>query len=283
MNSSTVEIRNANWRLCIRPALGGSVEGLWLGETPVLRPAPSDPVHAGQTAAYPLVPYSNRIGEGRMDWGGERYLLKNGFNDEAHALHGVGCLRAWSVESLSVGTVHLRLVHEPDAFWPFAFEAEQQFVLLEDGLRLTLSACNTDSRTQPMGIGWHPYFLRRPQATLDLPVHTQWLAHTDLLPRAPQPVNGLHGSVADMALDQCFVGSDGVAQMSDLDLDLTLQADSRYWVVYTPQDAAFYCVEPVTHLNNAVQQDDPLQHGLVALEPGQWFRQTVSLRGRRKR
>lgn len=283
MTSTTVEIRNPDWRLCVNPALGGSVVSLWLGDTPVLRPAPPDAVHAGQTAAYPLVPYSNRIGQGRMPWEGHTHTLKNGFNDEAHALHGVGCLRAWSVESHSADSLHLRLVHEPDAFWPFAFQAEQRFALFEDGLRLTLSARNTDHRTQPMGLGWHPYVLRRPHATLDLPVHTQWLAHTDLLPRAPQAVNGLHSPVADMRLDHCFVGSDGVAQMSDPELHLTLQANSGYWVVYTPEDAPFYCVEPVTHLNNAVQQDDPLQHGLVALPPGQWLHQTVTLRGQRKR
>lgn len=281
MTSPTLELRNADWRLCIQPALGGSVVGLWLGDTPVLRPAPTDATHAGQSAAYPLVPYSNRIGQGQMHWDGQNYSLTNGFNDEPHALHGVGCLRAWSVEFLSADTLHLRLVHQPDAFWPFAFVAEQRFTLQEDGLRLTLSACNTDHRTQPMGLGWHPYFLRRPLATLDLPVHTQWQAHADLLPRTPQAVDGLHGTVADMQLDHCFEGPDRMAQMSDSELRLTLHADSGYWVVYTPQDSSFYCVEPVTHLNNAVQQDNPLQHGLVALAPGQWLQQVVTLRGQR--
>lgn len=152
------------------PALGGSVLGLWLGGTPVLRPTLEAATHAGQSAAYPLVPYSNRIGRGQMDWRGERYSLRNGFNGEAHALHGVGFMRPWTVVEQQVATLVLRLVHAPDEFWPFAFEAEQRFELGPDGLRLTMSARNSDARVQPMGLGWHPYFVRRSGSALDLPV-----------------------------------------------------------------------------------------------------------------
>jgi aldose 1-epimerase len=281
-SSSPVELQNADWRLAVDPAIGGSVMGLWMGEVPVLRPAPLGAAHAGQSAAYPLVPYSNRIGQGRMVWDGKTYDLRNGFNGEPHALHGVGFMRPWSVVEQAADSLCLRLVHQPDAFWPFAFEAEQRFELQADGLLFTFSARNTDTREQPMGLGWHPYFVRRKGATLDLPVHTQWLAGEDVLPREPLAVDGLHGAVADMRLDHCFDGAGSVAQMIDGELSVSLEADSRYWVVYTPVDADFYCVEPVTHLNNAVQQAQPLEHGLVAMPAGETLRQQVRLRGQRR-
>jgi aldose 1-epimerase len=281
MTASLVELRKADWRLRIDPAVGGCVMGLWLGATPVLRPAPDGASRAGQSAAYPLVPYSNRIGQGQMRWDGQTHTLRNGFNQEPHALHGVGFMRAWTVVQQSAEALLLRLVHQPDEFWPFAFEAEQRFELLPDGLRYGLSARNTGTRSQPMGLGWHPYFARRPGASLDLPVHTQWLAGDDLLPRAPQSVGGLHGALADLRLDHCFDGAACVAQMADADLRISLEADSRYWVVYTPAGADFFCVEPVTHLNNAVQQTDPLAHGLVDLAGGEELRQTVKLRCQR--
>ena len=265
----------------VAPALGGCVVGLWCGDTPVLRPAPEGASHAGQSAAYPLVPYSNRIGQGQMQWAGQTYPLRNGFNGEPHALHGVGFMRAWTVVAHTGDRLQLRLVHQPDAFWPFAFEAEQTFALRADGLDFTISARNTDQRDQPMGLGWHPYFARRAGCWLDVPVHTQWLAGEDLLPREPQAVAGLHAAVADLRLDHCFEGAGCSAEMADAELRLTLEADSRYWVVYTPAAADFYCVEPVTHLNNAVQQAEPLQHGLVSLAPGGTLRQSVRLRGQR--
>lgn len=281
MTSTRIELQNADWRMHIDPCLGGSVMGLWLGTTAVLRPAPANASHAGQTSAHPLVPYSNRIGQGKMVWDGQTYGLRNGFDAGSHALHGVGFMRAWTVVEQSVDALLLRLIHQPDDFWPFAFQAEQRVELLDDGLRLCLSARNTDTRTQPMGLGWHPYFERRLGVTLNLPVHTQWLAGDDLLPREPKAVDGLHGAVADIRLDHCFDGAGCVAQMIDSDLRVTIEADSRYWVVYTPANAAFYCVEPVTHLNNAVQQAKPLEHGLVALGAGKELRQTMTLRGQR--
>ena len=282
MNSPHVELRNAEWRLVVNPAMGGCVLGLWLGDIPVLRPAPADAKRAGQSAAYPLVPFSNRIGSGKMLWSGEQFALRNGFNDEPHALHGVGFMSTWQMVGQSETSLVLRLTHQPDEFWPFAFVAEQQFELREDGLRYTIRARNTDTRSQPMGLGWHPYFARRPGVNLDLPVHTHWLSAKDKLPTEPKTIEGLNGAVAGMRTDHCFEGGQGGASLSDSELNITLWADSRYWVVYTPENADFFCVEPVTHLNNAVQCDDPQKHGLVELLPGVVLLQQAFLSGKAK-
>ena len=40
-------------------------------------------------------------------------------------------------------------------------------------------------------------------------------------------------------------------------------------VVYTPPGRDFFCVEPVSHVNNAVRSDDPLGQGLIALGSGE--------------
>jgi aldose 1-epimerase len=281
MASHLVELRLAGWRLIIDPLLGGCVMGLWLDNVPILRPASAGANHAGQCAAFPLVPYSNRIGQGHLRWEGENYTVSNGFNAEPHALHGVGFMRAWTVVERSSQALVLLLLHEPDAYWPFAFEAEQRFELMDDGLRHTLRARNTDIRSQPMGLGWHPYFVRRPGVTLDLQVHTQWISGDDVLPREPKVVGGLHGSVDAMRLDHCFEVAGSVALMADTELRTTLESDSRYWVVFTPPNADFFCVEPVSHLNNAVQQAQPLAHGLVALAPGEAIGQSTVLRSQR--
>jgi aldose 1-epimerase len=281
MTLSTLELHLAEWRLRIAPALGGCVMGFWMGETPILRPAPRDIARAGQSAAYPLVPFSNRIGQGQMTWQGRSYRLRNGFNAEPHALHGVGFMSAWSVIEQGAASALLRMTHSPDEHWPFAFEAEQRFELVPDGLCHTISARSTDTRLQPMGLGWHPFFVRRPGSMLDVQVQTQWLSSEDKLPTAPRPVNGLHGPVAEMRLDHCFEGAGAVATLDDGALHITLASDSRYWVVYTPEQAGDFCVEPVTHLNNAVQQPDPLAHGLVALAEGGSLRQEVHVRCRR--
>ena len=40
-------------------------------------------------------------------------------------------------------------------------------------------------------------------------------------------------------------------------------------MIYTPQDAGHFAVEPVNHVRNAINQPAPRALGLVTLQPGQ--------------
>ena len=43
-----------------------------------------------QFASFPLVPFSNRIADGRFEWDGEQIEIDPNFAPEPHAIHGVG-------------------------------------------------------------------------------------------------------------------------------------------------------------------------------------------------
>lgn len=272
-----VTLQNGPWRLEVDPHTGGSVRGFWHAQLAILRPAPANATHAGQMAAFPLVPYSNRIGNQTFVWQGVHYTVRNGFDDGVHGLHGVGFMRPWQVLAKTDNSVEMRFEHPGDAYWPFAFVAEQKLTLHLHGLRVQLSLRNTDSCEQPAGLGWHPYFARRDGAELHgADIHTQWLSDSTLLPTQAQARHGLHGPVAHLALDHCFSGGQRFG-WCDAELSVELQASSAYWVVFTPADRDFFCIEPVSHVNNAVQMTDPLTHGLVALASGASLTQTIDL------
>ena len=58
-------------RLALRPDLGGAVAGLWHRETPILRSSePGRLEGPRQSAMFPLLPYSNRLGYRRFRWRG---------------------------------------------------------------------------------------------------------------------------------------------------------------------------------------------------------------------
>ena len=48
-------------------------------------------------------------------------------------------------------------------------------------------------------------------------------------------------------------------------------------MVYTPADRDYFCVEPVSHLSNAIHMADPAAHGLRALAPGESFEASMKL------
>lgn len=275
------EVRAGALRLALRPDLGGVIAGLWLDALPVLRSTEPDALASARAAAcYPLVPYSNRLGYRRFGWKGRSYEVAANVDNEPHALHGIGWQRRWRIKSRSDAGVVLELTHEGDADWPFAFRVEQQFELSPQALQLSLTATNTDTRTAPMGLGWHPYFPRRERSRIHLEVAARWEADAAKLPVRSVAQPGIDADVAVLDFDHCFDGWRGEARLRDERLSLRLASSLERAVVYTPRDKPYFCVEPVSHVNNAIHMAEPARHGMVALAPGQtlgaWMRLAVA-------
>ena len=268
------ELRAGALRLALRADLGGCVAGLWHHHTPVLRSTePAELERARLSASYPLVPYSNRLGQRRFRWLGHDYTTQPNFDEgNPHSLHGVGWMRPWSLHSHSALDAVLRYRHAPDAHWPFAFEAEQFFTLTPQALRVQMQFTNLAAQAQPAGLGWHPYFTKRARSRLHIELSDRWESDaTTQLPtrRVPQP--GIDGDVAHMNFDHCFEGWRGPARIRDEKFSLQLSSSLPYLVVFTPQDRDYFCVEPVSHVSNAIHMADPAAHGLVSVPPGETF------------
>jgi aldose 1-epimerase len=268
----TVELRCGPLRLALRPDLGGCIAGLWHNDLPVMR-STEGPALAGsrQSASYPLLPYSNRLGYRRFRWLGQDHTTEANFDGNPHSVHGVAWQRAWSVAKVSATEATLHYVHSADAHWPFAFSASQRFVLTPDALEAHMSITNTGTQPQPVGLGWHPYFPKRSRSRLHIELTDRWENDASGLPtrRVPQP--GIDNDVAHLSFDNCFEGWRGAARLRDEKLSLRLTSSLPYLVVFTPGDKPYYCVEPVSHVSNAIHMADPAAHGLRSLAPAATF------------
>ena len=266
---STVELRNGDLRLALRPDLGGSIAGLWLGELAVLRSTePGALEQARQSGCYPLLPYSGRLGYRRFRWLGSDYTTQPNFDDSPHSLHGVAWRRPWSVLETGANVVELGLSHTPDADWPFAFEARQRFVLSADALEIRFAFTNHAPQAQPVGMGWHPYFPKRPRSRLHIELADRWDTDASGLPTRKVPQPGIDGDVAHLGFDNCFEGWHGPARIRDEKMSLRLTSSLPYLVVFTPETKPYYCVEPVSHVSNALHMADPAAHGLRSVAAG---------------
>ncbi len=264
------ELHAGALRLALRPDLGGSIAGLWHRDTPVLRSTPPAELTAPRASAgYPLVPYSNRIGHRHFRWKGREHTTQPNFEGSPHSLHGVGWLRPWQIESSSALEVVLALHHAGDADWPFAFEVRQYFTLSPTALHIAMVFGNRHEAAQPVGLGWHPYFPKRPRSRLHIECSDRWDADAQQLPvrRVAQP--GIDGDVAHMDFDHCFDGWCGPVRIRDEKFSLQLSSSLGRLVVFTPQQREHFCVEPVSHVSNAIHMADPLAHGLRSVGPGE--------------
>jgi len=262
------ELRAGALRLAVRPDLGGSVAGLWHGETPILRSSePALLASAGDAAMFPLVPYADRLGYRRFRWRGRDHTTGANVAGSPHSLHGVGWQRPWRIVSSSALELVLALQHEGDGDWPFAFSARQYLALDPTSLSARLQIVNDDAGEQPVGLGWHASFVQRPRSRMHVEVSHRWESDTTLLPTRKVAQHGIDSDLSHLAFDHAFEGWRGPARLRDERFSLRLASSLTMLAVATPQGDHF-SLAPASHVSNAIHMADPLAHGIVALTPG---------------
>ncbi|WP_298825550.1 aldose 1-epimerase [uncultured Piscinibacter sp.] len=264
------ELHAGALRLALRADLGGCITGFWHRDTPVLRSSePVDLATSRLSASYPLVPYSNRVGYCRFRWKGHDHATRPNFGDSVHSVHGVGWQRPWELVSSSAVEVVLRYRHRADADWPFAFEATQYFTLTPQAMHVEMIVTNLADVAQPVGLGWHPYFPKRARSRLHIELSDRWDNDAAQLPVRKVAQPGIDSDVSHLDFDNCFDGWRGAARIRDERFSLQLSSSLDRLVVYTPQHKDYFCVEPVSHVSNAIHMADPLAHGLRSVAPGE--------------
>ena len=213
-------------------------------------------------ASFPLVPFSNRIGDATFRWQGQSVALKRNYPPELHAIHGVGFERTWRVQDRTDNSAVLSYTHSSDGSWPWAFEARQHIALGERSLILELSVRNLESQPLPLAFGHHPYFPAN-DASLCFEAQAVWLNDDAGLPSERAAISGGFDlsqpvAVEQLQLDHCYVGWQGPAQISwrnrPLGLEVTASAALSCAVVYARPDREAFCFEPVPHLNNSLNR-----------------------------
>lgn len=281
--------------LVLAPEIGGAIVGWTFGNIPLLRRPMPDAIVPGNVrglGCFPLVPFSNRIAWGRFRWDVSDYTPERNFGDHPHTIHGIGWQSAWGVASVSATSASLTLRHEATGaqarHWPFAFAAEQCFTLARDALHVTLALTNLHQGSAPAGLGLHPYFPRTGTPTLRFSAAHVWLNGEDFLPaqRIAVPPEWDHAAgkrIGSASLDNCFAGWDGRAHITWASggPGLAIEADGlfRHLIVYTLPGQDFFCVEPVSHMTDAVNRADAVpDHGLRILAPEETLRGAVTFR-----
>ena len=262
-------------RCDVVPALGAAIAGLWHGELPVLRSTDAATLTSARAAgSYPLVPFSNRIAQASLKWNGTSHPLVQNFPPEPHAIHGIGWQRPWDVLDADPQFVLLSFEHRPDADWPFAFDCSQALRLDNDALALSLSVTNQSGQPAPFGLGWHPYFVKRAGSHISFAASGRWEMGDDNLPTHRLASQGLDADCAVLDIDHCFDGWTGSLHLRDAWLHTCVSSNLQRLVVFTNTSRDFVAIEPVSHVNNAINiagsRPEYLRElGVQTLQPGE--------------
>ena len=281
MTDDGVILRYGNLELELAPSTGGAIARFDYGGQGM--PAPVMRRHVGglenvlDAAAFPLVPFVNRIRGGRFTFRGREVRLTPNMRGDPSPLHGQGWRCPWRVESAGESEALLQFVHEPGE-WPWQYEAGQHLRLDAGGLFLRLQCRNLSGDPMPCGLGFHPYFNCGGGTRIDTGVSHAWTIDEDVLPVEKVPATGRFNladrKVCGQGLDHGFAGWSGSARLTDPGWPFDLEISSRsasFFQLYSPATGGIFVAEPVSHANAALNapEEEWAELGLRVLGPGE--------------
>jgi len=202
--------------------VGGGIRTYSVAGRPVLDPYDIDAIcDAGHGA--PLIPWPNRLGDGRYSFDGAQYQLDLSEPSRNNAIHGLLRWRPWQPCEHSASRVVVCARLHPTSGYPFDLAVEIAYELGRDGLTVRTSATNVGSRTLPYGSGQHPYLspgLADTRITTDserqLPTGSEQVTGTEFDFRVARPL--------------------GATKLDDAFTDLVRDPTGRAWIRLTGPD-----------------------------------------------
>lgn len=224
-----------------------------------------------------LIPYPNRIENGRYAFNDQEYQLEHSKIGEPNSIHGFLCRLPMTVidRVCQADNASLTLYHSYNggvSGYPFFFDIELTYQLhANDGLSILTRIRNTGDRVMPFGDGWHPYFTcGKDICTLELEFHARGrLEKNDLgIPNGKLEIYSQFESLTSIAsaqLDDSFELRDDHILLRYPDEELTLafwqdmgKGKYNYLQVYTPADRQSIAIEPMTCPPNAFNSGEAL-------------------------
>jgi aldose 1-epimerase len=290
---TAITLANPTLRLVVDPASGMNLYAFsvfqgnaWLPVMPDTTGTRGRPSADLKESSFVMVPYSNRIEDGRFAFAGKAYQLQNG---ERHAIHGDVRSRAWQVEEADGQRLRASFDsrrHE-NVNWPWPFAATLEYALADYVLASRMTLQNLGDSAMPAGFGWHPYYSRW-LTRQDEAVHLQFAvagvypdANNNRIPSGPGQPPAAHQDFRrekalppDLFLDMCCYGYDGNGSISwpesGVKLVYRCSAECTHLVMYNPA-RPYFAVEPVTNANNGVNllAEGDTTSGVHVLQPGE--------------
>jgi len=233
-----------------------------------------------------LVPWPNRIRNGKYKFDGQAYQLPLTEPAARNAIHGLGRWARWTNVRHEPDAVTLRLDVVPQNGYPFELRVENTYSLdAERGLTVTIGARNLGSKRLPFGAGSHPYLSTHGHAladtTLRLPARERLVMDEHQVPVGTRTVAGSSYDLRrgrrlrDQRLDDGFTGLEtehgrGATEVRTPSGGARLWFDEafRYVQVFTldalTPNQPGVAIEPMTCAPNAFNTGA----GVIVLEPG---------------
>ena len=245
-------------------------------------------VPAPSSAGAQLVPWPNRIRDGRYTFGGVTQQLPLVEPKLGNASHGLLRWASWRCVSVERAAVTLECTVNPQSGYPHRLSVSTRYEVSTRGLAVSHEVTNTGVDEAPFGFGAHPYLYVDGATVDELELHLpgareRVLTDARSLPVGREDVAGtefdfsLPRRVGALELDTAFSGVDGPVTLSTSDgrgVSLWMDEGFRWVQVFTsdvlppPRRRRAVAVEPMTCPADAFNSGEDL----LVLAPGENWR-----------
>jgi aldose 1-epimerase len=232
-----------------------------------------------------LIPWPNRIGDGRYTFDGSEHELALNEVGKRTAIHGLVRWSPWTAVEHEPHRVVMAHTLHPQPGYPFTLELSIAYELSEGGLSVRTTATNAGAKACPYGLGFHPYLAAAGGGTidrLDLRVPATRMLRSDErgLPAGWVDVDGTDCDfrsarpVGELVLDNCFTG---LARDDDGRARVTI-GGTTLWMDEAYGYAMVFSGDPIPDVNRRALAVEPMScppdafrtgEAVVRLEPGE--------------
>ena len=283
LETNVLTLASKNSSAAIYLNQGASLQELHLNGHELIREM--SPLAYNKTyASSILFPFANRIKDGTYEFNGEKFQFEINEKELNNALHGLVFNQEFKVISTETQDDYAAVVLNYQALkrnsaFPYTYTIQLEYVLRQNTLDLTVEVKNTDSKTFPFTLGWHPYFL-----STDL-YHSsvRFDANKKLKLCNRNITEGVEDfkisdnlKVQDQFMDDCYILNSGNIEFLTPKYKLHLSASEKesFLQLYTPPFENAIAIEPTTGVSDSFNNGI----GLKTLEPQETYKIGWSLK-----
>jgi len=263
--------------------LGGSLQELFLNNHYVIKDL-SPLTYNNTYASSILFPFANRIADGLYHFEDKIYQFEINQKEENNALHGLVYNKPFELVDQKTTNEEAMVVlrYEEQKYakgFPYTYIIDLKYTLTKDSLDLSISVKNTDNKTFPFTMGWHPYF----DSSNLFKSSVRFKSNKTTVFDKRNITIGLNDldvddkfMIEDKSLDDCFVldSNEILFETPKYSFVLTSSEKDCFLQLYTPPHANTIAIEPTTGISDSFNNGI----GLKTLKPNEYYNITWNLK-----
>jgi aldose 1-epimerase len=224
-----------------------------------------------------LFPFANRIKDGSYEFQNKNYQFPINETELNNALHGLVFNKEFEVLHSDSKEDHASVVlsykeTKHAAGFPYTYTIQLKYTLTQSTLTLTVDIKNTDSKTFPFTLGWHPYFMSndRYNSSVIFDSNEKLKLNNRCIPEGIE-IDENFGAVKikNQSLDDCYILKTNTIEFRTPKYILEINSSEKesFLQLYTPPHQNMLAIEPTTGVSDSFNNG----MGLKTLKPQETY------------